>query len=236
MSTLTIATQNIGKANNVDLAAEVDAFCGQEGGDQKAVVRKAAAKHNLTAFQPVEDAGQGQVPILLRPGQVLGGMESHLAVGSRWVGKGAGPDHVHNKFINHVNIDIEGVEGGFHVLDTHMVASASRSKQYLGTKAWTARRDHFHDHIDAILSLVSTLDGYVTLQFDSNGNPDFELLAPLHKAGFKGWTTVPTHGKNIYDHSLYLPAKGLRRLTTRTVDVGSDHLAVVAKYGIKVAA
>lgn len=222
--TIRVATLNIGPGADLELPADVLAC--QEATDQRPATRTFAKDHPDWAVFHSILPGRNAVPILAR--RDLGHLRVtyHLAVGRRWVGpKGAGPTYSKAKYVTHLTVGT-----GLHVLNTHLIPSATRSEAYLGPKEWAARRRHFRDHVAAIVALVDTLAGDVILCGDLNATPDFELLAPLHALGFVGWTTEPTEAGRPIDHVLILLRPRLTQTRVRVIGTRSDHDAAVATF------
>lgn len=157
---------------------------------------------------------------------------THLAVPSRWVGpRGAGSRlRSKPKWVAHAALD----GGSVHVLNTHFLPSVTRTAKFLGKREWQARRRHFRDHVAYIVALCESLPGTVILCGDFNATVDFDLLGPLHEAGFGGWTREPTFGKRAIDHCLILDRGGWEQMSQTMLDgadgIASDHKTPLIHY------
>ena len=229
MTALRVASWNIGNGTGGDLvtiARTADVICLQEASDRDAMINAFTLANPDWILFRSDAPGAHAVPILVNTTTAGLVMEvtAPLAVPRRFVGRGAGPRFSKPKVITHVELD-----NGTHVLNTHMIASATRRRRYLGRIAWLARRRHYRDHIAAIVALADTLDGPVTLCGDFNAEVDFDLIQPL--LGFDGWTAEGTHGRRAIDHVLHLPDRGLTVTgPTEVIDTASDHAAVVVPF------
>lgn len=225
MLTLGITTWNIGagpgKSADLDALAEASqVICCQEGGDRQPLLTGWAKRTGWALFAGTTGGGP-KVPILTAPGLRVVDARTVIAVGRFRVGDpGAGPAWLQRKAANVVTLAVDGGDE-LHVLNTHMVASVTRSKL---PNAWLRRR-HYRRHMAALCRLIDSLDGPLVVCGDFNAEEGFDLLAPLLDR-VDLVPSGPTHGGRRIDligtRDLEHDADAVTRETS------SDHRAVTA--------
>lgn len=224
-TTLTVATFNMGdgpdsvKITALDKLRDAGAqvICLQEAGDRKKVLTRWSADNGWNAFFGDGTAGASSVPILVTPDLKVTRFHSRLAVPARNVGEGAGPDRSKAKVVNVARID-----GGWRVLNTHMIASATRR----GSK-YDRRRAHFHDHLAVLLDMLrrDTKATQICVG-DFNATPEFRMLEPMREIATQVVAGGGTHGRRMIDLAWVVRGRIVDKaqLLSR---MSSDHKAVV---------
>lgn len=225
MTTLTVTTWNIGaglgKTADLDALAEASqVICCQEGGDRQPLLTGWAKRNGWALFAGTTGGGP-KVPILTAPDVHVVDARTVIAVGRFHVGgPGAGPAWLQRKAINVVTLAVDGGDE-LHVLNTHMVASVTRSRL---PNAWLRRR-HYKRHMAALCTLIDSLDGPVVVCGDFNAGTGFDLLQPLLDR-VDLVPSGPTHGNRRIDLIGVRDLEHADDATTR--ETSSDHRAVTA--------
>lgn len=226
-ATLTVTTWNIGAGTGKTKAADLDALaevsqviCCQEGGDRQPLLTGWAKRTGWGLFAGTTGGGP-KVPILTHPDVRVVDARTVIAVGRFHVGgPGAGPAWLQRKAINLVTLAVAGGDE-LHVLNTHMVASVTRSKL---PNAWLRRR-HYRRHMAALCTLIDSLDGPVVVCGDFNAEPGFDLLAPLLDR-VDLVPSGPTRGSRRID---FIGVRDLKHVDDAAIrETSSDHRAVAA--------
>ncbi len=222
---LAVTTWNIGagpgKTADLDALAEASqVICCQEGGDRQPLLTGWAKRTGWSLFAGTTGGGP-KVPILTAPGVRVVDARTVIAVGKFRVGDpGAGPAWLQRKAINVVTLAVDGGDE-LHVINTHMVASVTRSKL---PNAWLRRR-HYRRHMVALCRLIDSLDGPLVVCGDFNAERGFDLLAPLLDR-VDLVPSGPTHGGRRID---LIGIRDLERDDDAvTRETSSDHRAVTA--------
>ena len=224
MPRLTVATFNIGdgpdsrKLPGLEKLREAGAqvICLQEASDRKALLEKWTDQHGWKLFLGDGTAGAAAVPIMVDPALRVRRFHTRLAVPSRFVGAGAGPSRSKTKVVNVARID-----GGWRVLNTHMVASATRNG-----RQFDRRREHFKDHLDVVVDMIrGTPDATQVCVGDFNATPDFRMLAPLANVATQVVKGGGTKGRRMIDLAWVVQGRIVNN--ARILDMPSDHKAVV---------
>lgn len=245
---LGVATWNMGHASTVRVLADLAALSMhariiglQEAGDRSAPLRLFLATHRRWALYTGTIPGAPRMAILYRSPRIdrVTVLEavSHVAVPSRRVVPvgvkkvGAGQAVVPPKVINHLHLRFESGEE-LHVLNTQFIASATRDD--MSPAETRLRRQHYADHVAALLGVIASLGGApFVLTGDFNAERTFGLLAPLAEL-VTGWTAEDTHDTRAIDHILR-PAHSrvVGAAPSLPMDTSSDHAAVVATVTLK---
>lgn len=221
-----VATWNIGdgpgKTRDLDMLRKHAHVIGlQEASDRAADLDDFLSSHPRWALWRGDRPGAAAVPVLYRSDRLeLLDATGVLAVPPRFVGPGAGPGVSKPKIVSTLHLRDKKSGGEFRVLNTHFIPSATRQLP--------GRRQHYADHMAALVRLLDRLDGPVILTGDFNAPPRFELLAPIW-GRLTGWTDEGTHGSRAIDHVVH--TKDVRG----DVDVlatSSDHDAVVGDFEV----
>lgn len=185
------------------------------GRDGRRVVRLFLKRHpSWRVYRPVHTRGAKAVPILYDSHHVkVARLASFMAVLSRFVGRGPGPDRAKAKPIlllvyrvrlagkTRLRRPVWSPTTGRH-LNTHFISGVQTD----GDND-SLRDEHHHDHARALAELIGTGDQMrrTIVTMDGNADPDYPGWAPVKATGIAGWAehTEPTHGeRRRYDYVL----------------------------------
>ena len=196
----------------------VDFIACQEGSDRKPILREWAAVNDTGLYLGDGSAGAAACPII-HPND-MAETWTYEAVPRTFLGVwGAGPKWAKRKVVNRVT-----TTAGVHILSTHMLPSVTRKKPTgrRAAKTWERRRNHYEQHVAAIVNILDRLNGPVVLCGDFNAPPNHPLLEPLRAAGMTQHVNRPTHGTRTIDHQW---TRGLVATRAAILSTSSDHHA-----------
>lgn len=173
---------------------------GQEGRDRVADIGLWKRKNPFWDSVPFDGPGTSDCPILYRVDELrLVNFYSVLVAEQTDVGdgkahSGAGPDTLNPKSVGVAQFHHIKARRRLTVIDNHMLASWTRTAQYLGVEEWRRRRA-YGEHQIAILvdQIKAQRGGIVVANMDANADAAFPLMKPYIDAVAVG-NTAGTHG------------------------------------------
>lgn len=243
---LRIATYNISSRGGVDsvvrsienIMDDADIIGIQEGGDQGEAFKRILARNKEWGIWKGDSASKQSVAIFHRKskGSIVY-KKAYLAHDQQYVGdNGVAPATIKPKYVVRLDITLKYTGRRVTIYNTHMLASVTRSKDYLGEKEWNARRAHFTKHLT---KLTDKLDISTQLVFgtgDYNCETDFALVAPLMSR-----VTVDhnynTDGARRIDYVFHKPHNAISVISTKQVTgpkVNSDHDCAIVTYKVRI--
>lgn len=237
----TAVTINAGKCTKwgiLDLLDEIkrrtgrlpDIIFGQEFGDRHDL--KFLLKRQGYGLVESKAPGAGSTPVfyLLATMEEIDAPTWILILNNVWGGRGAGPSRLKDKGLNYVRL--RHIPSGRRWRGSSWHAPAS---QQFARRLRVAMRA-----ISLILGLKHLWRRISMLGMDANtkkGQYD-DLVKAMTKAGWTNTdlasgTTLVTHGRNLYDQLWWLVSKFIKFVTHFTVAFGSDHLAKVGVWKLR---
>jgi hypothetical protein len=206
----------------------------QEGGDRGRVYDDFLKRNPGWGAWIGTNLSQQSVGILHR--KSLGNVtarSARLAVGSRYLGpRGAGGATSKPKYVMRLDIMLSDSNRKVCMLNTHMIPSATRSRESLGADEWRRRQEHYRDHVAGLVAEINARNALLFVTGDFNATPTYPPLDPF-------WAKVnidhdfDTHGNRRIDFITHRPHAAINVVSSRKMLTHSDHDTPIVTYRIK---
>jgi hypothetical protein len=241
---LRVATYNIsgiGTGNSVitsieNIMAESDLIGIQEGGDQGKIFAQILARNPQWGLWKGDNLSKQESAIFYRKskGKVVF-QKGYLAHERQFVGNNGVSSTIQPKYVMRLDLELNITGRRITHVNTHMLPSATRSRESLGAAEYAARRAHYTKHMQKLTDVIDASTSLLVGTGDMNSTPTFPLNDPLF-ARVTMSHSFDTLGNRLVDfvykrnHNA-ISVVSSKKLTAPTIR--SDHDCVIVTYKIR---